>query len=432
MPEPVVGRRRVARLIIILLCVVVLGSAALAVASCRAETPWSAAEKDALRALWLGSLKPLPPDPSNAVADDPRAVALGHRLFFDTRFSSNGLIACASCHVPDKGFQDGRPLGVGLGATNRRTMTVVGTAYSPWLFWDGRKDSQWSQALGPLENAVEHGGSRTQYAHLIAQHYKAEYESLFGPLPDLSDPARFPPQAGPVDDAAAKAAWEAMAPADRDAVNRVFANMGKAIAAYERQIMPGPSRFDSYVAGVLQDDAAAQKALLPDEIAGLRLFIGRANCTQCHNGPLFTNNSFHATGVPPRAGLPRDVGRAKGARDVQADEFNCLSKFSDAGQDDCQELLFMTVSGPELIGQFKPPTLRNIAENAPYMHAGQFATLREALDHYNTAPAGPFNHTDLKPLNLTDKELGQLEAFLRTLSGPLATPPDLLKAPALP
>ncbi|MFN8474693.1 MAG: cytochrome c peroxidase [Anaerolineae bacterium] len=432
MPDWGAGERGLQRLIALLLAAVILGSVALALVSCRSEVSWTPAEKDALRGLWLGSLKPLLPDPSNAVADDPRAVALGHKLFFDTRFSSNRQVACASCHVPDKGFQDGRPLGVGIGSTNRRTMTIVGTAYSPWFFWDGRKDSQWSQALGPLENAVEHGGSRTQYAHLIAEHYKADYESLFGPLPDLSDTARFPAQAGPVDDPAAKAAWEAMTPADRDAVSRVFANMGKAIAAYERQIMPGPSRFDTYVAGVLQDDAVAQKTLSSDEIAGLRLFIGRANCTQCHNGPLFTNNSFHATGVAARPGLPRDVGRAKGVRDVQGDEFNCVSKFSDAGQDDCRELLFMTAGGPEMLGQFKPPTLRNVAENAPYMHAGQFATLGEVLAHYNAAPAGPFNHTDLKPLNLTEKELSQLEAFLRTLSGPLATPPELLRAPTLP
>ena len=117
---------------------------------------------------------------------------------------------------------------------------------------------------------------------------------------------------------------------------------------------------------------------------------------------------------------------------MQGDEFNCLSPFSDAGPDGCQELLFMTAGGPELLGQFKPPTLRNVAETGPYMHAGQFATLRQALEHYNAAPAGPFNHTDLKPLNLSDKELDQLEAFLRTLSGPLAAPPELLKAPVLP
>ena len=84
----------------------------------------------------------------------------------------------------------------GVGTTTRRTMSIVGTAYTPWLFWDGRKDSQWAQALGPMENPKEHGGNRTLYTHLIAQYYRTEYEALFGPLPDA---AHLPPSAGPVD-----------------------------------------------------------------------------------------------------------------------------------------------------------------------------------------------------------------------------------------
>jgi cytochrome c peroxidase len=165
---------------------------------------WTAEEISTLRGLWIGSLNALPPDPSNKVADDQRAVALGQKLFFDTRRSSNGKVACASCHLPARGFQDSRPLGQGIGTTTRRTMPIAGTAYSPWLFWDGRKDSQWAQALGPLESAVEHGGSRTQYAHVIDQHYRAEYEALFGALPDLSDTARYPASAGPVADPTAR------------------------------------------------------------------------------------------------------------------------------------------------------------------------------------------------------------------------------------
>ena len=94
-------------------------------------------------------------------------------------------MSCASCHLPDREFQDGRPLAEGVGAVPRRTMPIAGTAYSPWQFWDGRSDSQWSQALGPLESAVEHGGNRTQYAHLAAEHYRGEYEAIFGKLPDL-------------------------------------------------------------------------------------------------------------------------------------------------------------------------------------------------------------------------------------------------------
>src|SRR5690606_11983621 len=264
---------------------------------------------------------------------------LGHRIFFDTRFSSTGTVSCASCHVPGRDFQDGLELARGVGTTTRRTMPVAGTAYSPWFFWDGRSDSQWAQALGPLESPVEHGGNRTQYAHLIKQHYQAEYEAIFGPLPDLSD---LPANAGPVEDPAARAAWETMSEGDKEAVTRVYVNMGKAIAAYERRIMPGPSRFDTYVEAVLHGDIKLMAATFtPAEVAGLRLFIGKANCLQCHNGPLLTDNHFHNTGVPATPDLPADNGRADGAQQVLASEFNCLGPYSDAGPDDCAELRYM-------------------------------------------------------------------------------------------
>ncbi len=392
---------------------------------------WTQDEMTTLRGLWIGSLPALPPDPSNRVADDLRAVALGQRLFFDTRLSSNGQVACASCHLPQQGFQDSKPLGEGVGRTTRRTMPIAGTGYSPWLFWDGRKDSLWAQALGPLESAVEHGGSRTQYAHLIDQRYRSEYESLFGPLPNLSDATRFPAAAGPVADPAARTAWEGMAPEDREAITRIYANIGKAIAAYERKINPGPARFDQYVEAALNGDTAGMRAsLAPDEVAGLRLFVGKAGCINCHNGPLLTNNDFHNTGVPAAPGLPEDTGRAQGVRQVLQDEFNCLSPYSDAAPEDCGELRFAKTDDHALERQFKPPSLRDVAERAPYMHAGQFTSLREVLDHYNRAPDAPHGHSELKPLGLSGQELAQLEAFLRSLSGPLNTPPELLTPPA--
>ncbi|HWQ14833.1 MAG TPA: cytochrome c peroxidase [Roseiflexaceae bacterium] len=391
---------------------------------------WTPAEVATLRGLSLASLPPLPPDPSNRYGDDARAAALGQRLFFDTRLSVNGQVACATCHLPAQQFQDGTALGQGVGTTNRRTMPIAGTAYSPWLFWDGRKDSQWAQALGPLESPVEHGGSRGQYAHVIAQHYRAEYEAIFGPLPDLSDPRRFPPAAGPVADPAARSAWEAMTPEDRETVTRIYANIGKAIAAYERLIMPGRTRFDDYVDAVVRGDTAAmQRALTPDEVAGLRLFVGKAQCINCHNGPLLTNNDFHNTGVPAAAGLPEDTGRALGLQQAQADEFNCLSPYSDAEPADCGELRFAKADPHEQMRQFKPPSLRGVAERAPYMHAGQIPTLRAVLEHYNRAPAAPAGHSELRPLGLTDQELAQLEAFLRALSAPVVAPPALPDQP---
>lgn len=383
---------------------------------------WTSSQIGMLRSLWIGSLPPLPADPTNAVADDPQAAAFGRQLFFDARLSANGEVACGTCHQPERMFTDALPLARGVGTTNRGTMTIVGAAYSPWLFWDGRKDSLWAQALGPMESPLEHGGTRTQYVQLIGRDptYRDQYEALFGSLPDFSEGDRFVATAGPFGAPVARAAWEAMSSGDRAAVTRVFVNLGKAIAAYERSILPGPSRFDAYVEALLEDDEdAAHAALSSDEIAGLRLFIAEAKCTRCHNGPLLTNNEFHNTGIPAADGLPPDHGRMIGVEQARADVFSCLGPYSDGAESDCAELRFAK-SGPALDGAFKTPTLRNVAQTGPYMHAGQFATLAEVLDHYNRAPPAALGHNETVPLHLSRTELAQLEAFLGALSGPTA------------
>lgn len=374
---------------------------------------WSEVQIAQLRALSISELEALPPDPTNRVADDRRAAALGNRLFFDTRLSSNGKVSCATCHQPDRQFQDGMSLGAGVGTTNRRTMPIAATAYSPFLFWDGRKDSQWAQALGPLESPVEHGGTRAQYARLVADRYRSEYEGIFGPLPDLNG---VPAAAGPVSDPEAASAWKSMTESQRDDVTRVFVNIGKTIAAYERTIGYAPSRFDRYVDRLVATGRAPDDVLNADEVAGLRLFIGKGNCTQCHNGPLLTNNEFHNTGVPANPRLPEDRGRVEGARSVLADEFNCRSRWSDAAAGQCAELEFLITDTPELRRAYKVPSLRGVAGRAPYMHAGQFATLHDVVSHYDKAAKAPAGHTELKALNLSDEQVRQLVAFLNTLS----------------
>jgi cytochrome c peroxidase len=380
---------------------------------------WTAEEIAKISDLSLRRLEALAPDATNRFADDEGAAALGRELFFDSRLSANGSVSCASCHQPNRDFQDSMPLAHGVGTTNRRTMPIAGTARNPFLFWDGRKDSQWSQALGPLESAVEHGGTRAQYAHVVAGNYKPSYERVFGSLPDLR---RVPASAGPVTDTSAAAAWTSMPETDRDAVTRVFVNIGKAIAAYERTISDSTSRFDRYADALADTGHAPEGILSPDEAAGLRLFIGRANCTQCHNGPLLSNHEFHNTGVPMVNTLPIDRGRIDGATKVLADEFNCRSRWSDAKADQCPELEFLSAGGPELLRAYKVPSLRGVAERAPYMHAGQFATLDDVVAHYNRAPRAPAGHTELKPLRLNEREMQQLIAFLRSLSGGTAEP----------
>ena len=150
-------------------------------------------------------------------------------------------------------------------------------------------------------------------------------------------------------------------------------------------------------------------------MAGLRLFIGEARCTNCHNGPLFTNNSFHNSGIPQVTDQEPDRGRGDGIGLVQADEFNCLSRWSDAESAECTALRFVRDDPEALVGAFKPPTLRNVSKVGPYMHAGQLATLADVLRHYRNAPEAAIGHSELEPLDLTDAQLAQLEAFLHTL-----------------
>jgi cytochrome c peroxidase len=384
---------------------------------------WSPEQLATLRSLSLANLGPLPGDASNRFADDSRAASLGKALFFDTRLSANGKVSCATCHVPSKEFQDGTPLAHGVGTTGRRTMPIAGTAHSPWLFWDGRADSQWAQALGPLESAVEHGGSRAQYAHVIASNYRDEYEAVFGPLPRLDG---IPMHAGPVADTSLNAAWRRLAPARQEDISRVYANIGKAIAAFERRIEFAPSRFDRYVEAELAGRAhTPESSLSNDEVQGLRLFIGKASCSNCHNGPRFTDDHFHNTGVPlPTTSAPFDSGRTIGVRQALAGEFNCTSRYSDAKPDDCAELRFATTEGEELVRAYKTPSLRGVAERAPYMHAGQISTLTDVIAHYDRAPNAPAGHSELKPLRLSASERRQIEAFLRTLSAPVEKSAD--------
>ena len=392
-----------------------LCTALVTAAASDARPKWTTSEKKMLQSLSLGSLEKLQPDPSNRFSDDPRAAALGKALFFDARLSGNGKVSCSTCHVPAQDFQDGVPLAHGVGTTARRTMPIVGTAHNAWFFWDGRASSQWEQALGPLESAVEHGGTRTQYAHVVGEHYRDQYEAVFGAMPRLT---ALPQRAGPVADTAAREAWNRIASARQEEISRVYANIGKAIAAYERQLEPTPTRFDRYVdaelAGRAHDGASA---FTSDEEAGLRLFIGKANCSNCHNAALFTDQHFHNTGVPQATGPSApDSGRTTGVRQALAGEFSCTSRYSDAKPDDCEELRFAVSDGRELVRAYKTPSLRNVANHAPYMHAGQFASLDQVLAHYNRAPTAPFGHSELKPLHLSPVEVRQLAAFLATLT----------------
>ena len=322
-----------------------------------------------------------------------------------------------------------------MGVTSRSSPSIVATGYHPFIFWDGRADSHWAQALGPLESSVEHGGSRMQYVHLIASdpEYRKRYQALFTALPDLADNERFPARAGPVDNDTQpelSAAWQSMREEDRKLVSQIYANIGKVLAAYERLMMPAPSRFDQYVQSMEDNTDQRHNILSRDEIEGLRLFIGKARCIECHNGPLLSNDSFANIGTPTPEGRPYDFGRSRGAQKVISSEFNCNSEYSDAQSYECSELRFIKRVGDDLIGAFKVPGLRNTTKTAPYMHAGQLKDLDEVMEHYNNPPIPPFGHNMLTKLELEPHQLKQIIAFLHTLDSEIdverhwLTPPE--------
>ncbi|MEE8445978.1 MAG: cytochrome c peroxidase [Alphaproteobacteria bacterium] len=368
---------------------------------------WSADERAVLRSLWIGSLAAPPPDPSNAVGDSIAAAELGHRLFFDRRLSANETVACANCHIPGLAFTDGRRLAQGVGQTTRNAPTIVGAAYSPFLFWDGRTDSLWSQALDPFEARAEHGTIRAKILAVVEGEpdYRRRYTALFGPLPGYGD---------------------------EPGAARAFTNLGKAIAAYERLLLPGPSRFDRYVEAVLDNREPAEgDRLSVDEHAGLKIFISanQGQCIRCHNGPMFTDHEFHNIGSQVPGAAPTERGRALGIAAALADEHNCLGRHSDAPDKACAELRFAKRRGAELEGAFKTPTLRFLPKTAPYMHAGQIETLNDVLWLYRDRPRATVGVTELEPLTMSDAGFRQIEAFLGTLDGPVRAPRRFLGPP---
>ena len=362
-----------------------------------------------------------PPSPTNRVSDNPDAAQLGQMFFFDERLSKDGTVACATCHSPFHGFADVEATSLGAGRGTRNAPTLLNVAYNKWQFWDGRADSLWSQALIALEGENEQDGTRLQFAHLINRLYRKDYEAVFGPLPNLSDTTRFPLDGKPGD-----VSFDSMTEKDKIAINTVFANIGKAIEAYERLLISRNAPFDQYVAGDLNVIGIEAKR-------GLDIFIGKGGCILCHDGSNFTDNKFHNVGVP-QGRLPLDTGRSDGIQQLLKNPFNGAGIYSD-NPEEHQRLLDILEPTQQHIGKFKTPTLRNVAMTAPYFHTGGYPTLLSILEFNGSAIptteyAGMRDDTRA-PINLNDQEVNDLVEFLLTLTGELP-PAHLLRKPDLP
>lgn len=349
---------------------------------------------------------PPPADPSNAVAESLDAQGVGATFFEDPGLSPAG-VGCASCHGPTTGFADGLPVGRGVGDVLRNTPTLIGAAHSRWPFWDGRVDSLWAQALGPIENPLEMGSSRLFVAHRIFDVHRRSYEAVFGAMPDISDFSRFPASGRPGD-----AAWEAMTSGDQDTITRIAVNVSKAIAAYERTIVPVETAFDRYLAGDLE-------ALTPIERDGLLRFVENA-CIQCHYGPTLSDDAFHAIAMP--GSVPGDQGRIDALPPLVTSPFRRTGTFSDDAA--ALDPLASVSAFPETMrGAFRTPPLRNLNATAPYGHGGTFVTLREVVTHYATVRGAPpvdpritgSLDRHVPGFDAIETQIGPLTAFLEAL-----------------
>lgn len=321
-------------------------------------------------------------------ADNPltRAkIELGRQLYFDKRLSRDSSVSCATCHDPAKGWAEHTPTSTGIKGQKggRSAPTIINRLLSKKQFWDGRAESLEEQALGPIQNPIEMGFTLPELVDRLnkIEGYRLQFEKIFGGVTDKA--------------------------------------IGQAIASFERTVLVGGSAFDiqedlnrfaKIPAADLADDKelAARyeelkklSAALPMSASakrGKELFFGKAQCSLCHVGANLTDEEYYNIGVGMEAADP-DKGRVainKNAKDT---------------------------------GAFKTPTLRNVAQNGPYMHDGSQKTLADVVDYYDRGGhANPFLHERIKKLNLTVDDRKDLVEFLQSLTGPL--PP--ISAPRLP
>ena len=384
------------------------------------RTEFTEREKNILDTLSLDKLRP-PVSVSNRVATDKSAQLFGEQLFNDKGLSSSGNFSCASCHDPDNYFIDGLPTGVAQEKTDRNTPALHGVAWQSWFYWDGRRDSLWSQALTPIEAAKEMASDRVAaIRHISASpEYRSQYEAIFGTLPFQSNDAKLSVSATPIGNKVQKQQWNELPTDLRESINIVFSNIGKAIGAYQHTLAPIKTRFD-----LLQQEVAEGRniknitSLSKLELEGALLFLNeeKTQCLECHNGPLLSNGNFHNIGTGNFTGPVYDFGREFGSQSVLLDEFNCQGRFSDARPDECLHLIYLNRDASHARGAFKTPTLRNVPNTGPFFHDGRFTTMEQIVRHYSNPPfmeqADP--HELRADFALDEKEVKALSAFLRS------------------
>jgi len=301
----------------------------------------------------------------------PEMVELGRKLFFDANLSSTGEVSCSSCHVPEKSFTNGKLRGVGVFGreTKRNVPSLLNVSFRPLLQWDGYASTLENFAKYPISSVNE---MNFHYVDKVSAYLsqQPEYVGLFKSVMGV------------------------------DKIE--FDDVSFALASYQRTLLSGNSPFDRYYYG------HEQAALSKDAVRGLALFQGKAGCANCHSigkhNALFLDFKYHVTGAGynTRSGTFDHIGLG-------------------------------SISTGEQTGLFQTPSLRNVAETAPYMHDGSLATLEGVVEFYDRGGTkSPRLDPAMQPLALTTRDKADLVAFLKSLTGEqtYTKPPRILSSKA--
>jgi cytochrome c peroxidase len=376
---------------------VLLAALGVAVGACITAAAQSQPAEPALssdevrRIVALGPWPPAPRrDPGNRVSGDPRAIELGRQLFRDPRMSPVGYIACVTCHQPDRAFTDIKARAHGLADLPRNTPALANLSLQHWYGWGGASDSLWMASIKPILDQREISGNAALVTRLFVREPElaACYRRVFGVSP-LQQP------------------------------QRTVVNVGKALAAFVETLVTSRTPFDDFRDALARGDAQRMDAYPVAALRGLKLFVGRGDCVGCHSGPNFSDGEFHP-GVTPTddtaAAVARslaDDGRLGDARYLKASRFNLQGAYNDDGSHRNARQTRQLAVNAGLAGQFRTPTLRNVAVTGPYFHDGQADDLVDAAQH-TQRQASILGTEAPEPLLLG--EIDDLVAFLVTLT----------------
>lgn len=338
---------------------------------------------------------PWPPavarDPGNHVSGNAAAIDLGRRLFSDSALSRSGYIGCVTCHQPDRALTDLRPRAHGMADVDRNTPTIANLRLQRWYGWGGTSDSLWMASIRPLLDARELDTDAAFIARRFSlnEDLSCRYRKVFGHAPDHADDA-------------------------------LLVNVGKALAAFQETLVTQRTAFDAFRDALERNDRAATAQYPAAAQRGLKTFVGKGNCFVCHSGPNFSNGEFHDTGITFFVAPGKvDAGRHEGIRALRDSRFNLLGRFNDDASGKNSVATRHVVLEHRHWGEFRTPSLRNVAVTPPYMHNGSLPTLRDVIRHYSELDESRL-HADgeriLRRLSLSVQEIDDLVAFLETLT----------------